>query len=49
MKLKGNIPHINAFKKYLDRQINIEREIARINDKLYKHNMKWANFLDNNN
>ena len=42
MKYRKCIPQFSHFKFYLKNRILIEREIAKIKDKLVYHDMKWS-------
>ena len=44
-KCHTTIPSCNCFKKYLYKQIDIEKIIAQQRDKLESHNFKWRVFF----
>ena len=44
-KCHKTIPSCELFKLYLYRKINVEKELALMNDKLYKFEQKWRHFL----
>ena len=43
-KCRNTTPSLNYFKTYLNKQIDIEKQIAQEKDKLESHNMKWSLF-----
>ena len=44
-KCHQTIPSLSNFKKYLYKQINIEKHIALEKDKLESHYTKWSSFI----
>ena len=43
-KCRNTTPSMKYFKTYLNKQIDIEKQIAQEKDKLESHNMKWSLF-----